>query len=210
MPRAKYTKPPGPFPAIEQIQRSNFRFRADQRRRLNSLLPSKLSESPVPSDIRDEAAKMPHRPKVQTIADVVLHDTEALINSYLTARRIATGRNSPANVRAAIRQLREALKPFGRGWVDTETADIVPADLDNKLAAREQEIASTRFASVQRENLAILCQAIGEVVISANGGIVREQDIIQYIDAALTCARIKHPDFAKHRDRLAMLVFPKD
>jgi hypothetical protein len=43
VPRAKYTKPPGPFLTIEQIKRSKFRFGNEQWRTLIKLLPSKLA-----------------------------------------------------------------------------------------------------------------------------------------------------------------------
>lgn len=205
MPRAKYTKPPGPLPAFEQIPRSKFHFRNDQWRKLTEMLPCRLASLGVPSDAPE---------KVKTIADWVVQATEHEIVAHLTAQPIISqASTNPANVRAAIRRLREALKPFVRGWVDNETADIIPADLDAKLAARDQEIAELRLASAQRRLLAMLCQRI-EVWVrqfaSANGETVSKQQMLRYIDATLNFARIEHPDFAKHRERLAKLVFPSE
>ena len=215
MPRTKYTKPPGPLPPIEHIQRSKFRFRNDQRRKLTNFLPSKLSSLPVPSEYVDEALNAPHAPTrtLKTIADAVIHQTEVTINLHLTGRPlIAEGRINPANVRAAIRRLRKALEQFTRGWVDDETAEIVPENLDAALAAREQELASLRLPPARRRALALLCQTIRIYVanvVSAKGATISAQNVLKYIDFALTCAGIDHPAFAKHRHRLAALVFPE-
>jgi hypothetical protein len=208
VPRTKYTKPPGPFPAIEQIERANFRFRNDQWRKLTELLPRKLASLSVPPA---DAAVLSG--KVKTIADYVIQLTEEAVASYLTAKPlISEGRINPANARAAIRRLREALNPFVRGWVDYETAQIVPSDLDAKLAAREQELVKLRLPSVQQRALAKLCQQI-EVYVrrfaSANGETVSKQDIVSYVDTAMNFARIKHPNVSKHRNRLAALVFSR-
>jgi hypothetical protein len=209
VPRAKYTKPPGPLPAIEQIQRAQFRFRDNEWSKLTKLLPCKLAGLTVPPD---EAARSPE--KVKTIADWVIQLTEEAINSHLTtAPLVSKAPINPANARAAIRRLREALKPFVRGRVDDETAGLVPADLDAKLAARDQEIAELRLPPAQRRALAMLCQYIAVYVrafASANGEIVSGQDMLRYVDAALDFACIKHPNVSKHRDRLASLVFPQD
>jgi hypothetical protein len=213
VPRAERTKPPGPLPAIEQIRRSKFRFRKDQWRELTKLLPSKLGQLTDLSEYCDAAAKMPHPPKrtLQTIADQVVHETEALIASYLTVLPLPS--ITPAQVRAAIRLLRKALVPFVRGYVDTETADIVPADQDAKLAARYQEIAKQRLPRASQRALAQLCQHIAELVrqvASANCETVSEQETLRFVDAALEFADIEHPDIAKRRARLAALVFPQD
>ena len=96
MPRARYIKPPGRLPAIEQIQRSEFRFRKDQWHTLTNLL---LGIPP------NEAVMLPN--KVKTVADWVIQLTEEAINSHLTAGAlISEERVNPANVRAAIRRLR--------------------------------------------------------------------------------------------------------
>ena len=213
MPRTKYTKPPGPLPAIEQVQRSEFRFRNSQWDKLRKLLPSKLQELPVPSDYIVAAANESHAPTrtLKTIADAVIHETEGAIRSHLTVRSLSSEHRmpTPANVRAAIRRLRKALEPFAREWVDTVTADLIPANLDDLLAVREQELMGLKAPS----KLAMLCRLVGNVVkerISAYDETISEQDTARYVDAALACGGVKHPDFAKHRDRLASLIFPKD
>jgi hypothetical protein len=216
VPRAKYAKPPGQLPAIEHVQRSKFRFRNSQWDRLRKLLPSKLEALSVPFDYIDaaEASHPPKRP-LKTIADVAIHETEGAINSHLTAQLLFSESGkmpTVAKVRAAIRRLRKALEPFTRGWVDIETADIVPSGLDAALAAREQELAKP-LPPTHRRTLALLCQAIRAIVtelVCANSASMSEQNVIRYIEFALTCAHIDHPDFTKYPDRLAAIVFPKN
>jgi hypothetical protein len=214
VPRAKYIKPPGPLPAIEQVRRSKFRFRDGQRRKLAKLLPRKLASLLIPSDYLEEVTRAPHAPnwKLKTIEDAAVYITEAAISSHLTAGRLPSDRMPrAANSRVAIRDLRKALRPFTHGWMDEETADIVPADLDARLAARVQVLAKLRCPPVQRRLLEYLCQEIASNVTAlacAHCGSISEQNVIRYIDFALTCAGIEHPDFVKHRDRLAALVFP--
>ena len=210
MPRVEYTKPPGPLPTIEQVRRSRFRFRGDQWRQLAKLLPSKLTTAPVESAYIDEAAKSPHVPTrmLKTIADAVVYETEGAVNSHLS---LPDGRMpTVANVLAAIRRLRTALKLMQS--VDTDTANLIPEGLDEKLLAREQELARMRLPPYPSRALAMLCQTISAIVqefATAECETVSKQDIVRYVDVALTCAGIKHPDIAKHRDRLAALVFPK-
>ena len=209
MPRAKYTKPPGPFQAIEQIRSAKFRFRAYQWRKLTKLLPSKLADLSAPPDA---ATKLPK--KAKTIADRIVQRTEDRINLYLMiSNSLSDASITPANVRSAIRRLRIALKPFISGSVDDETAAIIPSDIDAKLAIREQEIARLRLPPARLRALAMLCQYI-EILVrqftSANGETVSEQEILCYVDASLNFAGIKHPNITKYRRRLAALVFPKD
>jgi len=189
VPRAKYTKPPE-FPAIENIPRAAFRFRHDQWRQLSNLLPPKFAALSVPPDA---ATTWPN--KVKTIADWVVQATEDAINSHLTTSPLISERPmNPANVRAAIRKLREAVRTFAHGWVDSETADLVPPDLDSKLAARDQEVANLRLPPAQRRALEMLCQHIAvyvRKVASANDEEVSKQEMLRYIDAALNLARIK-------------------
>jgi len=211
VPRAKYNKPPGPFPGIEHIQRSKFQFSRDQWRKLTKLLPCKLANSDASPE---HVATAPM--SIKTLADVAVVATEQAIDSHLTASLLISDKPvNAANVRAAIRRLREALKPFIRGWVDDETADITDfADLDVKLEVRDRQIAQLRLPSAQREAVAALCGVIVNVVLaqiaSEAGEAVSQYDMLRYLDAALRFARIEHPDFGKHRDRLAKLVFPKD
>jgi hypothetical protein len=176
---------------------------------LTKLLPRKLARSPVPPEI---AAVLPK--KIKTMADWLVQTTEEAIDTHLTTTElISVAKINPASVRAAIRRLREALKPFARGWVDSKTANILPAGLDDRLAARDKEISEMRLVSARRHVLAMLCQYI-EVLVrqsaSESGEMVSEHEMLRYIDAALNFAGIEHPNVAKHRDRLAALVFPKE
>jgi hypothetical protein len=229
VPRAKYTRPPGPLLAIAQIQRSKFQFSTEQRSKLAKLLPSKLANLGVPPpDVQrtplwfwldfkladpgvppDAAGTLPE--KAKTITDLVIEITEDAINSHLTATPLISDiPMNPANVRAAICKLLKALEPFIKGWVDSETADIVPAGLDAKLAARELKL---RLPAARQRALAMLCRFI-EVCVrqfaAANNESVNQQNMLRYVDTALKFAGIKHPNIAKHRDRLAKLTFPSE
>jgi hypothetical protein len=205
VPRAKYAKPTGRPPTIKH--RSDFRFRPDQCRKLTELLASKLAYLGIPPEY---AANVPK--KVKTLADFVIYATEEEVCFYQTISVLSDDPINAASVRVSIRRLREALKPLVLGWVDDVTAEIIPAELDERLAARDREIAKLNLPAFRQRALAVLCQNI-EVwmrqIASANGETVSEQDILRYVDVALTYAGIKHPKLAKHRKRLAALVFPK-
>ena len=173
------------------------------------MLPAKLNDLAVPPTHSGTLPK-----NVKTIADLIICTTEEAISSHRTTASLnSEARINPANVQTAIRRLREALKPYVRGWVDSETANIVPAALDTKLAARAEVIAKMRLPSAPLRALTMLCHLI-ELSVSqwatANGETVREKEMLRYINSALTFASIKHPNITKHRDRLAALVFPKD
>jgi hypothetical protein len=104
VPRAKYTKPPEQLPAVQQVQRSNFRFRKEQWRQLTKLLPNKFAHSEIPPD---EAARAGLPPNVKTLADGAIQATEDVINSYLTVKPLVSkAPTTTTNVRVAIRLLR--------------------------------------------------------------------------------------------------------
>jgi hypothetical protein len=152
--------------------------------------------------------------KVKTIADWIIQATEDAINAHLTVSPLTLEAPlNPANSRAAIRRLRYALQPFVRGSVDNETADIVPRDLDDKLAVREQQLATLHLPPARQRALALLCQHI-EIYVrqfsSANKQTVSQDNMLRYVDAALNFAGINHPNIAKHCDRLTRLVYPKE
>jgi len=208
VPRAKYTKPPR-FP--EQIKGAKFRFRRDQRLKLTRLLPYKFADLKIP--FAAEQVATPHRPghSLETIAAIVIDQTEVLISAYKTQLPYTSeGQFSPRRTLIAVRRLREALEPFVRGSVDAETADIIPEDLDRKLADREKELTEIRVPPGPRRTLALLCQQIAwhvKTVASKFGETVTEGQVLRFVDEALNFAGVKHPDFARHRDRLAALVF---
>jgi hypothetical protein len=215
VPRAKYTKPSGPFPRFDQIKRVDFRFSAAQWRKLTKLLPSRLQELTAPSGPFEMLTRHSPQRELKTISDVVIHEAEGAIASFKTAESLTNPENvaTPARVRAAIRRLRKALEPFICGWVDVETANIVPDGLDDALARRGQELEDVRQAGGERGNLSFACVSMKGAVktwASCNQVDISDLDVLRYIDEALSFGRIKHPDFLKHRDRLAALVFAKD
>jgi hypothetical protein len=82
-----------------------------------------------------------------------------------------------------------------------------PLSLYSLAGARARTLA----AFMQRA-LAMLCQKIEvsvKQIASSNGSALSKHEMLRYIDAALNFACIKHPDVAKHSDRLAKLVFPR-
>ena len=211
MPPAQYARPPGPFPAFEQIRRSKFRFGNNQRQKLAGLLPFNLAGLSVPPSY---AKRLPV--KCNTIAELMVRITEEAVGSYFTGQAavLTQGPANPINNLAAIRRARRGLEPFVRGAVDDITAGIASwADIDAKLAVREEEIAKLKIPPTKSRALAMLCQWI-EVEVrqfaSAFGQTLSQQEMLRYIDTALKFARIEHPDITKHRARLAALVFPKE
>ena len=130
MPRSKYTKTPGPLPPIERISREAFRFDDESRRELICLLPLELQQLPVPENIEQEVPELPGASQHETLAKLIVAWTEHQIQSYLTTRRLGIGRSAnPANVAAAIRKLRAALKPF-TNLPTTNSKDNLPARID--------------------------------------------------------------------------------
>jgi hypothetical protein len=215
VPRTKYTKPPGPLPQLDQIRRASFRFSQQQRRTLSNLLPDRLHNLPVPDGYTEKAANAAHRPafKLQTLADAVVYETEGVIASHLTTTRLLRNKgaqfSNPANVRVAIRRLREALKPFEAGWVDDETTKLIPDGLDDALAAREQKLKSVKVSSAGNRILSFTCEKIGGLLQKIVGEThMRKRAIRQFVATALDCAGIKYPDQDSHPERLDKLIFP--
>ena len=213
MPRSKYTKTPGPLPPIERISREAFRFDDESRRELICLLPLELQQLPVPENIEQEVPELPGASQHETLAKLIVAWTEHQIQSYLTTRRLGIGRSAnPANVAAAIRKLRAALKPFVEGWVDYETAEIISDDLDERLAHRERELAGKRVPSLERRNFVLMCQLIGAFLRQfalANKVAFEERDGARYVAAALDCAGIEHSYSTENPSRFVALVFPQ-
>jgi hypothetical protein len=198
LPSEKYTRSPGPFPPFEQIKRVDFRFSTAQWRKLTKLLPSSLGELSAPKGPYETLTYHPPQRELKTIADIVIHETECAIASFKTVELLGNAENTatPARVRAATRRLRRALKPFTQGWVDVETANIVPAALDDALSHREQELKQVRLAGGERGNLLLACgsmRAVVKVWASSNQTNIGDLDLLRYIDAALSLGGIKHP-----------------
>jgi hypothetical protein len=213
VPRSKYTKGPGPLLPIERIARDAFRFDDDARRELIDLLPVQLQQLRVPENIKQAVAESPGAPKLETLTELIVALTEEYIRSYLTTTRGLVGDTplNPAKVKAAIRKLRQALKPFVAGWVDDETADIIPDDLDKQLDVRERELAGMRLPPAKRRYLAALCKSIGAVLKCYAQAEVAfpERDAIRYVATALDYAGIEHSYSTENPSRFAALVFPK-
>jgi hypothetical protein len=200
---------------LDQIKRADFRFSTAQWQKLTKLLPSRFAQLTAPSGPFDMLTSNPPRRELKTVADVVIHETEGAIASFKTVEPLRNPENTatPARVRAAIRRLRRALEPFMRGWVDPQTAKIIPDGLDDALEHREQELKQVRLPGDERGTLIIACDSMRAVIklwASSNQIDFSDLELLRYVDAALSFGGIKHPDFSKHRDRLAALVLPKD
>jgi hypothetical protein len=164
LPRSKYTKGPGPFLPIDRFVSDVFRFDETARRELKGLLPVEFQQADIPEEIKQLASKLPGTPKPKTLAELIILDTENLISSYPKAKNVIGSRPiTPAQVRAAIRKLREALKPFVEGWVDHETAALIPEELDKRLASRELALQDMHIAP-DKQGIDYLSQEIGNLL----------------------------------------------
>jgi hypothetical protein len=216
MPHSEYIRPSGPFLSAEAITRSDFRFDGRQRKTLASFLPSELSKLHIPDENKKSAADAVHQPAFDllTCADWAIHETEGAIAAHQTALGMAgdkTGRMNPANACSAIRRLREALEPFARGWVDEETAELIPHGLVQALADREQELKSVKVGAPHHRFLEVTCSCIGEMlkqVAHANGLKLDQRRLRKFVSAALVFGGIEHPHPENHPERLDRLIFP--
>jgi len=213
LPRSKYTKGPGPFLPIEHVVFDVFHFHEIARKELRGLLPLQFQEIDVSEEIKQIASKLPGTPKPKTLAELTIMDTENLISSYRTANNaIGSKAITSAQVRTAIRKLREALKPFVEGWVDYVTAELIPADLDKRLASRELALAGKRILP-SKQLLYDLCQQIGALltqIATKFEVIFEEREKLSYVVAALDHAGIENSFSKENPARFASRVFPKD
>jgi hypothetical protein len=213
VPRSKYTKTAGPLPPIERISREAFQFDDRSRLELISLLPRQLQQLGVPENIGQVVPELPGASQHETLAKLIVALTEHQIQSYMTTRRIGSGASvNPANFARAIRELRAALKPFVKGWVDYETAEIIPGDLDERLAHRERQLAGMRVPPLERRNFVLMCQRIGVFLKQfalANDVAFEERDGARYVAAALDCAGLEHSYSTENSSRFVSLVFPQ-
>jgi len=206
------SKAPGPFPPTERIRRKVFQFDSVGRRELLDLLPDRLQQIPVPEPIKQKALEL-HAQQPKTLADLILLDTEKLISDHLTSKEaIGSKRISPAKVRTAIHKLRVALKPFVAGWVDDVTAELIPADLDERLASRELALDGKRILP-SKQLLDYLCQQIGALLTQIATEfelLFEEREKLKYVVAALDHAGIENSFSKENPARFAPRVFPKD
>jgi hypothetical protein len=176
------------------------------------LLPDRLQQIPVPEPIKQKALEL-HAQQPKTLADLILLDTEKLISDHLTSKEaIGSKRISPAKVRTAIHKLRVALKPFVAGWVDDVTAELIPADLDERLASRELALDGKRILP-SKQLLDYLCQQIGALLTQIATEfelLFEEREKLKYVVAALDHAGIENSFSKENPARFAPRVFPKD
>ena len=208
MPRSKA---PGPFPRIDRIV-FDFRFDEIARRELKGLLPLEFQQADIPEEIKQLASKLPGTPKPKTIAELIILDTENLISSYRKAKNVIGSKPiTPAQVRAAIRKLRDALKPFVEEWVDNETAALIPKELDKRLASRELALQNRHIAP-GKQGIDSLGEVIGNLLnrhATEFKVMFQERDKIKYIVMALDHAGIEHSFSKENPSRFAARVFPK-
>jgi hypothetical protein len=209
VPRSKYTKAPGLLPPVDRITRATFRFDNKATRDLIGLLPPQLRDLRVPENF---AKKLANATQLKTMAQLIVALTEEGIQSYLTRKRAGSTPANPANVKAAIRKLRAALKPFVSGSVDDETANIIPDDLDLRLANRERALSGKRLPPAKRRYFVFLCRDIGMILklfASANQVAFKEREAIRYVATALDHAGIEHSYSTENPSRFATMVFPR-
>jgi hypothetical protein len=211
VPRSKYTKAPGPFDPIERIKREVFRFDPVARRQLLDLLPDRLQQILVPEPIKQKEVEL-HAQQPKTLADLILLDTEKLISDHLTSENaIGSKPITSAQVKAAIHKLRAALKPFVAGWVDDVTAELIPPELDERLASRELALDGIRIVP-SKQLLDHLCQEIGDLLtqIAAEFEVIfEERKKLKYVVAVLDHAEIENSFSKENPARFAARVFPK-
>jgi hypothetical protein len=155
-----------------------------------------MNKLTVPDDDRIKAARVSYKLKTM---DLVVYETEVLIDAHLATAKLSKGARvpSPANVRAAIRRLRTALKPFVHGWVDDKTASLIPPRLDDRLAARARELESMKVRSVKQRLLGIVCQTIAAIVrryAKANKARIEKRNVREFVAQALDFAGIEYPE----------------
>jgi hypothetical protein len=176
------------------------------------LLPDRLQQIPVPEPIKQKALEL-HAQQPKTLADLILLDTEKLISDHLTSKKaIGSKPISPAQVRTAIHKLRVVLKPFVAGWVDDVTAELIPEDLDERLASRELALDGRRILP-SKQLLDYLCQQIGALLTQIATEfelLFEEREKLKYVVAALDHAGIENSFSGGNPARFASRVFPKD
>jgi hypothetical protein len=191
LPRSKYTKGPGPFLPIEHVVFDVFHFHEIARKELRGLLPLQFQEIDVSEEIKQIASKLPGTPKPKTLAELTIMDTENLISSYRTANNaIGSKAITPAQVRTAIRKLREALKPFVEGWVDRETAALIPEELDKRLASRELALQDMHIAPL-KQGIDYLCQEIGNLLNQNTAELLARLAARRAVEAELTAKGLR-------------------
>jgi hypothetical protein len=201
MPSSKYTRPPGPFTTAAE---PHFQFDPDQWVALRRLLPEKFRELSAPPELASDN---------MSIADAIVQLTAEQIGVYYSGtKKMERGRAlTPASEAAAIRQLRNALRPFKEGWVTTETANLIPDELHALLAAREAALKSLPASPAKQQPLLLLCSTVGVCLkkfAEANNIELKQPQALRFVSEALNFASIEHPAPESHSGGLTKLVFP--
>ena len=98
------------------------------------------------------------------------------------------------------------------GWVDDATAELIPADLDKRLASRELALDGKRILP-SKQLLDYLCQQIGALLTQIATEfelLFEEREKLKYVVAALDHAGIENSFSKENPARFAPRVFPKD
>jgi predicted RNA-binding Zn ribbon-like protein len=218
MPRVEREPRPGPFTAADRVRRVDFRFDQDTRRDMlrRLRLASPLLDRPsARMDAAQEAALKGAGLEVPaTISEWIIAALEEQTRLLLSARAADPQAvdGNPAAYRAAIRGLREAMRPFVAGWVDPETADIAdwPA-ITAELQQREAVLTESRRpppADRREVELAAALMASGSKWLALRDGVLLSDDAVLWlVHDALKAGGVEvlHP--LERPDRLRALVF---
>lgn len=218
MPRSERERPPGPFTDAARVALVDFRFNAEGRRQLSDLLAKAWPDltRPCPPPPAETAASLAAAglPVPKTSLELIIAMSEEQIRLLLSARKAdpQAAPGNPANYRAAIRRLRQAMKLFVSGSVDRKTAEIAdwPA-IDAALAQRDADLATIkRPKPYERRELSYNCRLIATAALGGalNVGVELSEDtILHFVHAAMDMAGIELPHPDERRARLRELVF---
>ena len=218
MPRTEREPTPGPFTPADRVARVDFRFDRDTRRDLarRLRLESPLLERPCAGIDPAHAATLTAAglPIPGTAGEWIIAALEEQVRLLLSAqaadRRAVDG--NPASYRAAIRKLREAVRPFAAGWVDPETCGIADwAAIEAALERREAALADIkRPAPAARREVAMAAamMASGAKWAALRGGVLLSgETVLWLVHDALKAGGIEVPHPLDRPDRLRGVVF---
>jgi hypothetical protein len=217
MPRSEGHAPPGPFTDAARVARVDFRFDVDGRRQLFELLERASPElsRPCAPPVLENAAALTAAglPVPKTPAGWIVAMAEEQIRLLRSAQNADTkaAPGNPANYRAAIRRLRQRLKPFVLGWVDPKTAEIANwQSIDGALAEREAQLAGRKRSAPYsyrelQHNSHLIIRGTRELA-RIYGVSIDDDVLLRFIVNVLDLAEIEHPDPAEHPGRLRTMV----
>jgi hypothetical protein len=218
MPRSEWERSPGPFTAADRVVRVDFCFGGEGWRQLLDLLVKASPElnhpcaPPSPENAAELAAAGRFVPC--TPAERIIAAAEEQARLLLSARKADPKAvpGNPANYRAAIRRLVQALKPFVSGSIDAKTTEIADwGAIEAALIKRDAELtAIKRPTPYQRRELQHNCGLIADATkehARSAGVELSEDTVLSFVHAAIYLADIELPDPKHHLDRLRKLVF---